>query len=438
MSHHYRHQKHARRERRAEYTQEEFVDNFESISGAGMPSAVQPPIDYGETPAPMPGVRQAMGEGVNRLLHKLGNMLPVVTRSEDDQADLARQMPAISRGGAPIAALGSLLNSLNWDNVRAEVDQEARGRIVIAGAPGSGKSTLLNALKNATVSAVEAACATAQADVKLEDLGLFSLVTIVPAHFEASDLGESILIDQAWQSMLSADVVIWMLDGRAGLRAWEHEWICRLRGTGKPMLVVMNMRDGCGGSERDAHFERTLGCTVLAFDAKDAAQAVSVLLPKVVQTCDKLNVALGREVSAWREQAAQHVIVRATAISGLVGAEPIPLLDIPYQVTVQLRTMLRLAAIYGEPTGDRYSREMLATMITSVGLRIAGQQLTKMVPYVGWLCSGAFAAGGTWLMGKAVQQYFAMGRAIPVPRLTIRLELRRSKGRAEDAQGRQS
>ncbi len=425
MSHYKRHQ-HARRERTA-YTQEEFVDQYE---GGIAPENYPPPLVDEAAPV---GARQSMGDSVSRLFHKLGDMLPGSARHADSGVDTVHSAAEMPYSGAPMAALGSLLNGLNWDGVRAEVDQEARSRIVIASAPGCGKSALLNALKNAAVSRVEADGGPTGADVKLEDIGLFSLLTIVPAHFEASDMGEGMMINQAWQSMLSADMVIWMLDGRAGLRAWEHEWICRVRSTGKPMLVVMNMRHGCSGSERDVHFERTLGCAVLSFDASDGAQAAAVLLPKVVQTCDKLTVALGREVPAWREQAAQHVITRASAISGLVGAEPVPLLDIPYQVTMQLRTMLRLAAIYGEPTGDRYSREMLATMITGVGLRIAGQQLTKMVPYVGWLCSGAFAAGGTWLMGKAVQRYFAEGRTISVPRLTIRLEMRKTKQKRADS-----
>jgi uncharacterized protein (DUF697 family) len=162
---------------------------------------------------------------------------------------------------------------------------------------------------------------------------------------------------------------------------------------------------------------RALACPVIGISAASGLNVMSELLPRMADASPQLNTALGREVPAWRPHAARRITERATVLSGLVGLEPVPLLDIPFQALLQLRLVMRLAAIYGEPSSDRYSRELLATLAGSAALRYAGQQLAKVVPLLGWAASGALAAGGTWVIGKAAEAYFENGRRLPLPRL---------------------
>ena len=156
-----------------------------------------------------------------------------------------------------------------------------------------------------------------------------------------------------------------------------------------------------------------LAAPVIAISARDSESVTTRLLPQIVDASPNLATALGREVPAWRRLAAQRVIRRSTALSGLVGIEPAPFLDIPFQVLIQLRLVLRLAAIYGEVVGDRYSRELIATAVSGVALRYVGQQVAKFVPIVGWFASGALAAGGTYTIGQIATEYFEHGREVP-------------------------
>ncbi len=318
--------------------------------------------------------------------------------------------PASSGAGG----LGSILNALDWDHVREEVDRESRSRVVFIGASGAGKSTLLNTLKGSAVS-LDSADPETLAELRVEDFGLFAIVD-VPAHSPNGQLHEG---ETAWFVLTSADLIVWVLDGAAGLRAWEHEWICRLRALGRPLLIVLNKIDQVADKAVVAELNRTLACTLFPIEARDFQSINEGLLPHLVEASPNLATPLGREVLGWRRTAAQRVIKRSVVVSGLVGTEPAPLLDLPLQVLIQLRLILRLGAIYGEPVNDRYSGELLVTMASSVALRYVSQQLVKLIPFVGWVVSGALAAGGTWAIGELALKYFENGRQIPHPQVKV-------------------
>ena len=331
--------------------------------------------------------------------------------------------------------LGSMLGALDWDSVRAEVDRESRARVTVIGAANAGKSTLVNALKGTPVSPAalklgDASTGTPAGRVWVEDLGLFTIIDVAPAVLkEASSTAElSAAEGQCWEAIQAADLVLWVLDGGAGMRAWEHEWICRVRATGKPLLVVLNKQDQVREPGDVEQLKRALACPLVCVTASEGTAINSELLPRMVDACPALNTALGRESPAWRHLAAQRATRRAALLSGLVGIEPVPLLDMPFQALIQLRLVLRIAAIYDEPYGDRYSRELLAALVGGVALRYAGQQLAKLVPVVGWVVSSALAAGGAWVIGLAAEQYFAHGRRVTRPDVKLpRIKLPRVK-----------
>ena len=308
--------------------------------------------------------------------------------------------------------LGAILNTLDWDHVREEVDRENRARIVLIGSVGAGKSTLLNTLKGSEVSPIELPDEPIDV-VRLEDYGLFAVID-VPGDHPSEQLHEG---DTAWFVLQNADLIVWLLDGVAGVRAWEHEWIGRVRAAGKPLMLVLNKIDQVPDRRDVDQLSRVLACPIVPISARDGTNIVAQLLPRIVDASPNLTTALGREVLAWRRIAAERVTRRAMALGGLVGVEPVPLLDIPFQVLIQLRLVLRLASIYGEPLGDRYSRELLATTLGGVLLRYISQQLVKLIPLAGWIASGALAAGGTWAIGEIATEYFENGRHLPHPTL---------------------
>jgi uncharacterized protein (DUF697 family) len=194
-----------------------------------------------------------------------------------------------------------------------------------------------------------------------------------------------------------------------------------LRALGRPLLIVLNKIDQVADKEVVRTLNHTLACTVIPIEARDFQSINESLLPQLVAACPNLALPLGREVLGWRRTAAQRVIDRSAVVSGLVGTEPAPLLDLPLQVLIQLRLILRLGAIYGEPVNDRYSQELLVTMASSVALRYVSQQVVKLIPLAGWIVSGVLAAGGTWAIGELAQRYFENGRQIPRPSVRVRM-----------------
>lgn len=314
----------------------------------------------------------------------------------------------VSRQLAPVGlGLASLLNALDWDHLRAEVDRESRARIVLIGARGAGKSTLLNLLKG-FVPDEHSPVKPPDEEPAVENLGLFAVIDLPVQNPDAAWNTNSPL----WFELENADLLLWVLDGAAGVRAWEPEWISRVRALGKTVLVVLNKLDALPESADVESWQRILGCNVIPIMARDGTNVLEDLLPRIADTSPQLATALGREVAIWRREAAERVMRRAEILSGLTGLEPVPLLDIPFQILIQLQLVLRIASIYGQPLNDRYSREMLATMVGSVALRYGGQQLVKIMPLAGWLASGVLAAGGTWVIGRIAVEYFENGRRV--------------------------
>ncbi len=312
--------------------------------------------------------------------------------------------------------LGTLLAALDWERVRDEVDREARAQIVIVGGPESDKRALLQWLhgvqttanKSPADTAPEASEAT-DPETDFADFGLFALATLPDEH-GPTDL-------QQWPSLDSANLLVYLLDADTVTHDNNQAWLARLRATGRALLVAVDTRHAPEPELLQEKFGHRLAQPWVQINTQSGANIIEAMLPMMVTVCPTLNTALGREVPVWRQQAIRRTLERSAWLSGLAGVEPVPLLDLPFQMLIQLRLVLRIAAAYGEPVNDRYSRELLAALLGSAGLRYASQQITKLVPVVGWLASGALAASGTWAMGRLATTYFENGRRLPLPQM---------------------
>ncbi|MFQ5858172.1 MAG: GTP-binding protein, partial [Anaerolineae bacterium] len=235
-------------------------------------------------------------------------------------------------------------------------------------------------------------------------------------------------LEPALWSLVDVDLVIFVIDGAAGLRPVDYQWFVRIRAAGCPILVVLNkidlLGDDCDQVAQD--LRRRLASPVVAVSARDGTCVYDVLLPQILDLNPSLAVPLGREVAACRRQAAARLIRRSALMCGLLGVEPMPLLDVPFQLITQMHLVMRLAAMYGRGHIDRplsssadvggraglstivsgTGREVLMTLLGGLGLRYLAQQLIKLIPVLGWLLSGALSASSTWLIGWAAVTYF--------------------------------
>lgn len=305
--------------------------------------------------------------------------------------------------------IASALDELSWTHVRNEVAGEAQARVALVGLAGAGKSTLLNTLRGWEVSPTGDGGATPRS---WEDLGLFLLVDL-PAE------GPDHSADGAlWEELLrQADALVFLFDGAlhaaaddngeqvtqlAALRQGEYRWYCRLRTLGPPVVAVLNKADlSPDGSAAAAALAQRLAAPVTPLVARDAEGAAQVVLLRLLEANPKLTVALGRELPALRRPAAAQLIRQTTFYAAMVGLQPVPLLDLPVQIGLQMRLLLRLDALYGRSHQGDTSRELMASLAGGMAVRLAAQTLAKFIPVLGWALAGALSGLSAWALGWA-------------------------------------
>lgn len=318
-----------------------------------------------------------------------------------------------------LSALRTFFDALDWTKLQAEVAGEANARLVIAGPVNTGKSTLFNLLMGHVVSAVSAVPGTTQAAV-VEQFGPFTLVD-TPGFGEASDESRAAggsgapgqrHADLAMAEIKKAKLALLLLDAGAGVRQSDLQLYHLLRSDEVPVIVVLNKVDLVRRDLRavltDLAF-RLQGVQAIPISAKTGAGVADKLIPALIQADSSLAVVIGRALPGYRAEAARHVIRTATLWSLLLGAEPIPGLDLPLLLVMQARMVLRLGAIYGENISGHYARELVSAMAGALLARYVGEELAKLVPGPGWLISGAVAAAATLTMGRLAETYFQSG-----------------------------
>lgn len=119
----------------------------------------------------------------------------------------------------------------------------------------------------------------------------------------------------------------------------------------------------------------------------------------------RLALPLAQEAPWCRPLIATRVIRTGAMMTMLVGAEPIPLLDLPLHVAIQWKVALQLAAMYGRPGLDYRSRDV-GNGVTNLCMRQMARQALKVIPLIGWLLSGLLSGVSTWLLGNALRRYY--------------------------------
>lgn len=309
--------------------------------------------------------------------------------------------------------LDSLRQLWHWDELAAEIGQESQARVALIGPPGAGKSLLFNRLRGWDISGSDDLLTKAgiwqlSADLTVELLGLFVLADL-PQHTPPLP-GQELML-----SLGDPALVVYLLDSVCGVTAADYRWIAALRAAGKPLLVAANKIDLVDKAVVVAdEAAQRLGMPVIPISAQTGMNVEDVLLPAMLDAAPRLAVPLGRELRSLRREAARRVIRQAALFAGVIGVQPVPLLDLPFQAMVQVGVVMRVGAAFGHvPTGGM-SREVLGTVASSLGLRYLALTLIKFIPFVGWAVAGGLSSLMTILLGEAAIRYYEAGATIPL------------------------
>nr|MBN1228186.1 GTP-binding protein [Anaerolineae bacterium] len=296
-----------------------------------------------------------------------------------------------------------LINTFDLRSLEAAIAREIRARLVIIGPVNSGKSTLFNKLKGSKVSPVSAVPGTTTETIA-EQFGPFTLVD-TPGLGEVAGQERSLI---AFSALNDADVVVLVLDAAAGIRQENADLYQRLRAMGLTVVIALNKMDliraDLEAVIRDA--ERKMQAPVIPISAKRGTNIARQLIPTIIDSHPQMAVTIGRSLPQFRKLAAGRVIREAAALAALVGAEPVPAVEIPLLVATQVRMLLRLAAIYGEDMTVARARELIGAIAGGVAIRYGAQEVVKLVPGPGWLVAAFVAGTGTVALGNAAVAFF--------------------------------
>jgi len=302
-----------------------------------------------------------------------------------------------------LGTLRTFADAINLKSAESDVQSELKRPIVIVGLANTGKSTLFNKIQGRYRSEVSSVAGTTLGPVEGK-FGPFLLID-TPGHLP------QVQEDHA----RNAAVILMLIDGTKQVSKDDIMLYTRLQQLKRPIIVAVNK---CDAVKIDPevlarNVGTALGVTgVIPISGKVGTNVAEDLMPSLIEASPEAALLIGRQLPAFRRAAGARLIRNAALVSLAAGMEPIPLIDLPIILGNQVRMVLRLAAIYGEPLSGQNIRELVAAIAGGLAMRYVAEEVAKVVPVGGDLVSGAIAAGGTWAIGWVALEYFESGKKI--------------------------
>ena len=207
--------------------------------------------------------------------------------------------------------------------------------IALVGRPNVGKSTLFNSLtrtRNALVADMPGL--TRDRQYGISQRGPRPCVLVDTGGLTGDDAGmDGLVARQVWRAIEEADLVLLLVDGRAGLTAADEEIADQLRRAGKPLHLVINKGEHRDPDLLSAEFH-VLGLDELHVVAAAHNQGVEDLMEEVLAVLpapDEEN-----EAAAEPEEPAIKLAVvgrpnvgKSTLVNRLLGEERMLACDLP-------------------------------------------------------------------------------------------------------------
>jgi uncharacterized protein (DUF697 family) len=152
---------------------------------------------------------------------------------------------------------------------------------------------------------------------------------------------------------------------------------------------------------------------VIEMSVEADAQRFMTLLARNMPNEARVEMARIAHDRTTQTEIAQTLVKSTTAICAAIGAQPIPLADLPILTALQLLMVSGIMYISGRERSLRAATEFVAALGVNVGagmiLREGTRALLKFFPGWGNVVCGAVAGAGTYAIGRAAIVYFLEG-----------------------------
>jgi len=227
-----------------------------------------------------------------------------------------------------------------------------------------------------------------------------------------------------------ADIVFFFDDGESNL----NEPIAVLPGETK--IIGLSLGSARRVTEFDAQPDvRDRLLTVIRIAERQSAETrrlMSLLAAELPNQAKIEMIRISRDRHA-QLHVAQMLIKSTTAICATIGAQPIPLADMPVLTALQVLMVSGIMYISGRERSLRAATEFIAALGANVGvgmlLREGTRAMLKFFPGWGNVVCGMVAGAGTYAIGRAATAYFLEGASLKEAKQTY-LKSRRKRSRS--------
>jgi uncharacterized protein (DUF697 family) len=167
--------------------------------------------------------------------------------------------------------------------------------------------------------------------------------------------------------------------------------------------------------------------------SEEARRLMSILARELPNEARMEMIRISRDRGAQRE-VAQLLVKSTTAVCTAIGAQPIPLADLPILTSLQLMMVSGIMYVSGRERSLRGAAEFAGALGANVGaamlLREGARAILKFFPGWGNVVCGLVAGSGTYAIGRAATAYFIEGVSLKDARRTY-LASRKKRNRQE-------
>ena len=208
------------------------------------------------------------------------------------------------------------------------------------------------------------------------------------------------------EELVSADVILLVLDGRYGISDATVEMHRKLSRLGKPLLVILNkidLVDDPGETAREAR--RLLNTSIFTVSVMQP-ETINRLLKGIVAANSRALYPLSQTFPEFRKTICNGIVSQASFGSALVALIPIPVSDLLPMTAIQTAMILKIARAFGFSINRSRARELLPMLAAGGLIREASHRLRVRFPNQKKLIGVTVGGGWTYLLGHAAVLYF--------------------------------